>query len=479
MMSPAAQIAMDEWRLWRRSRVAWACLALFGFLIALSSLLTALRMEEARHTRDTQQRAAEQRFREQPARHPHRMVHYGHYVFRTPLPLALLDPGVDAVTGQSLFLEGHRQNTDMFADARAAPNVGGLGRIDPALAYQILAPLLLIALGHGALVRERESRTLPALLAQGVSGPSLYAGKLLALAGVVGVVLVPAGALGFVALQRGEAMLPASLIVGVHGAYLLLWVALIGLVGLVAKRRGTALAVLILVWLAWALWLPRMAVSYAEAVAPADGKLHSDLRMLTEQRALGDGHNANDPAFAALRDGLLAQYGVQRLEDLPVNFRGVVASHAEARLTAVLNAYAEQRMASERDQLARMSQVAWLSPTLATAIASRTLAGTGLDGHHRFLREAEALRFAFVQDLNAAHAHTLSYVDDVRRSSDAAAERRTRIDPQHWQQLDAFVFTPEPAAVRARSALGHAAPLLFWLAMLVIAGFGLARRMQP
>jgi len=479
MIAHALQIARGEWRLWRRSRVAWACLAVFGSLIALSSLLTALRMDEARHARDAQQRAAEQRFREQPARHPHRMVHYGHYVFRTPPPLALLDPGVDAVTGQSLFLEGHRQNTDMFADVRAAPNVGGFGRIDPALAYQMLVPLLLIALGHGAFVRERESRTLPALLAQGVSGPALYAGKLLALAGVVGVVLLPAAALGVAALQRGEAVLPVLLIVGLHAAYLLLWVALIGLVGLIAKRRGTVLAVLILAWLAWALWLPRMAVSYAEATTPADGKLHSDLRMLTEQRALGDGHNANDPAFAALRDGLLAQYGVQRLEDLPVNFRGMVASHAEATLTAVLNAYAEQRMEGEREQLARMSQVAWLSPTLATAIASRTLAGTGLDGHHRFLREAETLRFAFVQDLNQAHANALRYEDDLRRSSDPAAERRTRIDPQHWQQLDAFVFTPEPAAARASAALGHAAPVLFWLLMLVIGGLGMARRLQP
>jgi len=60
------------------------------------------------------------------------MVHYGHYVFRAPPPLAMFDPGVDAVTGQSLFLEGHRQNSAMFADARAEARTGGFGALTPA-----------------------------------------------------------------------------------------------------------------------------------------------------------------------------------------------------------------------------------------------------------------------------------------------------------------------------------------------------------
>ena len=61
------------------------------------------------------------------------MVHYGHYVFRTPAPLARFDPGLDAVTGQSIFLEGHRQNTAMFAASGASADLVELDAGHPAL----------------------------------------------------------------------------------------------------------------------------------------------------------------------------------------------------------------------------------------------------------------------------------------------------------------------------------------------------------
>lgn len=478
-MSPVLYIAADEWRLWRRSRLALMALLVFAAVLAVTSVISALQMEQARESRAAQQLAAETRFREQPARHPHRMVHYGHYVFRTPPPLALFDPGVDAVTGQSLFLEGHRQNAEMFADARSAPAVGGLGRLDPALVYQLLLPLLLIALGHGAVLREREARTLPALLAQGLPGTSLFLGKLLAMSSLVLVMLLPAAVLGLVAVLRGEGLAAVCSMLGLYGGYLMLWATLITVVSMRITQRGLALGCLILAWLLWALLLPRLAVGYAAAAEPLAGKLHADLVMLEEQRSLGDGHNANDPAFAALRDGLLAEYGVERVEDLPINFRGVVAGHAEAKLTALMNAHAEQRMAREQVQLARLAQFAWLSPTLATGLASRTLAGTGLDAHQRFLREAEALRFEFVQALNHAHAHALRYTDDISRGSDPEAERRTRIDPQHWRQLGEFRFSPEPAAARLDGAGRLALPVFAWLALLIAIGLVLARRLQP
>lgn len=117
-------------------------------------------------------RRAPRTFLAQPDRHPHRMVHYGHYAFRTSPLLAALDPGVDAVTGQSIFLEGHRQNTAMFADARAGADLGGFAGLTPANIYQLLLPLLLIIIGHGMLLRERESGTLAVLLAQGQSPPT-------------------------------------------------------------------------------------------------------------------------------------------------------------------------------------------------------------------------------------------------------------------------------------------------------------------
>ena len=162
-MNRIFSIAREESRLWLRSRLALGTLLIFGLLLGTTSIATSLRMSEEHRERSEQQALAEETFLSQPDRHPHRMVHYGHYVFRTPPPLAMIDPGVDSVTGQSIFLEGHRQNTAMFADARAGADLGGFQGLTAALVYQLFVPLLLIAIGHGVFIREREENTLAPL----------------------------------------------------------------------------------------------------------------------------------------------------------------------------------------------------------------------------------------------------------------------------------------------------------------------------
>jgi len=179
-MSQILTIAKEEWRYWLRSRLVKIGLIVFAFLLIVTSIMTASRVSDLRHDRLHQQEAAEQTFLNQPARHPHRMVHYGHYVFRAPTPLAQFDPGVDSVTGQSIFLEGHHQNSAMFA------------------------------IGHAAIVREREARTLTPLLAQGVSGTTLYFGKAFALLGLIAVLSLPVLVGAAVTIIQGESAFVAS-----------------------------------------------------------------------------------------------------------------------------------------------------------------------------------------------------------------------------------------------------------------------------
>jgi ABC-type cobalamin/Fe3+-siderophores transport system ATPase subunit len=134
----------------------------------------------------------------------------------------------------------------------------------------------------------------------------------------------------------------------------------------------------------------RRAMAYLPA--PLASKLETDLVMLTAPRELNDGHNAKDPAFAKLRAELLAQHGVERVEDLPANLRGVVAQVAEKELTDTLNAYAQKQMAAQTRQAAALALGGWLTPLLAVAEASRAVAATDLVHHHRLVQEAEALR---------------------------------------------------------------------------------------
>lgn len=478
-MNRVAIIAAAEWRLWLRSKSALAALLALVLIVAATSILTAVRITEERHERAHQQEVAEETFLAQPARHPHRMVHYGHYVFRTPPPLAMIDPGVDAVTGQSIFLEGHRQNTAMFADTRASANIGGFQDLSPAFVYQILIPLLLIALGHGVFVREREARTLAPLLAQGVTGVTLYAGKVLALASLGVALLLPLLAMSLIAMATGEAGSVSLALLGTYGVYLLVWSALIVLVSSLVRTRGLALGILIFIWLAWALVTPRLAVASASAAASSPGKLETDFQLFADLRELGDGHNSADPAFAQLRANLLAEYDVASVEELPVNFRGIVAQTSEAELTDVMNEYAERRMALEVRQSRHASGFGWLSPVLAVSSASRTLAGVDLQTHHRFLREAEAVRYGFVQGLNKSHIEELSYADDINRGQDEDASRRARISPENWAVLDEFRFEPDAPDVRLQGAAFPFMMLAAWLGALIAVGVVVSRRLKP
>ncbi|MEM9317164.1 MAG: delta 1-pyrroline-5-carboxylate reductase, partial [Pseudomonadota bacterium] len=91
-MNTVLTIAAAEWRYWLRSNLALSAAMLFVILLLATVVLTTLRMEGDRHERSHHQDEAERSFLEQPDRHPHRMVHYGHYVFRTPTPLSVFDP---------------------------------------------------------------------------------------------------------------------------------------------------------------------------------------------------------------------------------------------------------------------------------------------------------------------------------------------------------------------------------------------------
>lgn len=476
-MTITSTIIREEWRYWMRSKLALSVLVISIILSCASVLVTLFNIQAATHERAHLQETAQDTFLSQPDRHPHRMVHYGHYLFRTPAPLAALDPGVDAYTGTSIFLEGHRQNSAMFSQQQQSAGLTRFVNLTPAFVIQVFAPLLLIIIGYSVITREKESRTLDNLLVQGVSPAALLTGKVIALflAGVI--VLLPLMLGSFATLFWGEAL---GMVLSFWLAYLLyvaIWCLLITLVSCFAKQGNTSFSLSIGFWIAFCVLLPRISSSTASATVEAQGKLTSDFAVIQQLRKLGDGHNAADPAFEQLRQNVLAQYDADTIEDLPVNFRGIVAKHSEAQLTDVLNKFAEERMQSELAQANVARMFGWLSPVVAIRTASHTLAGSGLETHHRFLREAEKTRFDFVQSLNDVHAEVLSYADDVNRNSSDEAGKRARVSSDNWRVLQAFHYTPDEPAQRLNKSVASFAQLISWFLVLFLTCLFAGRKM--
>lgn len=473
-VSTVRLIARDELRLMARNRVAVIAFALLVLLTLAAVASSWAHQHGITESRDRHAHAAEAAFDAQPDRHPHRMVHYGTFIFRPLGPLSAFDPGVDAFTGNSMFLEGHRQNTANFGDVRQSSLLIRFGQLTPAFVLQVVAPLLLVFLGYGALARETERGTLRLLMLQGASRGQVARGKLLAL-GVVALLAGMPGMIGLVAIagQPGALALPMLVIALGYAAYLALWATLILLVSALSRRSRDALLALVALWAVGVVLLPRVAPDVASAAIPLMNRLQTDVAIARDLRRMGDSHDPDDPHFAAFKQSVLDRYGVARVEDLPVNYRGVVALEGERMTSSLFNRYAAASFAAQSDQNGLVKAAGLLSPAIALRSLSMAAAGTDFSGHRRFLEQAEAYRYAVVQRLNRLQAEDVSYADDG--AIDADADRRKRIAAANWQAIPDFRFEGPSGLALAVGALPGLAMVIGWL-MATLALLGVAIR---
>ena len=470
-MSATRLIARDELRLMARNRVAVIAAVLLVLLTLVAVISSWSHQRGIAELRARHAQAAEQAFDQQPDRHPHRVVHYGHFIFRPLGPLAAFDPGVDAFTGNSMFLEGHRQNTANFGDVRQSSLLVRFGQLTPAFMLQVVAPLLLIFLGFGALSRETERGTLRLLMLQGVTRGQIVRGKLLALGSVAMLAGLPAMlGLLLIAGQPGALALPMSVIALGYAAYLALWAVLILLVSATVRRSRDALLALVALWAVTIVLLPRVAPDVASAAVPLQNRFQTDVAIARDLRQMGDSHNPDDTHYAEFKRETLRRYGVTRVEDLPVNYKGLLALEGEKLTSALFDRYASESYSAQAIQNRMVEAAGVLSPAIALRSLSMAAAGTDFSGHRRFLEQAERYRYELVQHLNRMHAQDVSYADDT--AVDAGADRRKRVSANNWARMPDFTYQ----APSGDTLAGAAVPgLLIVLAWLALAGVLLAR----
>jgi ABC-2 type transport system permease protein len=289
-------------------------------------------------------------------------------------------------------------------------------------------------------------------------------GKLLALGTVALLAGLPA-MIGFVLIagQPGALALPMLVIALGYLGWLTLWVVAILLVSAVVRRSRDALLALVAVWAVTVVLLPRVAPDVASAIVPLQDRLQTDVAIARDLRAMGDSHNPYDPHFAAFKAQVLARYGVARVEDLPVNYKGLLGLEGERLSSELFERYAGQSYAAQDSQNALVEVAGMLSPAIAIRSLSMAAAGTDFAGHRRFLEQAEAYRYALVQRLNRLQADAVSYADDTAK--DAGADRRKRIDAGNWQAMPTFAFEAPDGATLARGAVPGLVIVLGWLAV--------------
>ncbi|MEN5290572.1 ABC transporter permease [Stenotrophomonas lactitubi] len=476
-MSAWRSVMRNELRGMLRDRTALSGIALLTLLALAATLVSWNHMQSAADYRARQQTAAQQAFDAQPDRHPHRVVHYGHFVYRLPSALAAFDPGVDPFTGSSMFLEGHRQNSANFGDVMQSSILTRFGQLTPAFVLQVLVPLVLIFLGHGVLAQERERGTLRQLMLQGAPARAIIIGKLAALWVMAAVFMLPAcSGLLVLGVSAQGSLAVSLLLMAAYALYLGAWSMMIVAGSAVLARRRDALLALVAAWAVSTLLVPRLAPDLAHATYPLPDRLQTEVAIGRDARALGDSHDPQDPYFATFRQQVLDTYGVTRIEDLPVNYKGLLAVEGERMTSSLFNAYAARSAEAQQRQNRLVGRFALVSPSIVLSQLSMAAAQTDLAAHLHFVSQAEAYRYQMVQSLNQLQADAVSYADDTAK--DAGADSRKRVDRSHWHDISRFTFRPQPVSAILTAMQSGLLTLLGWFSVGVLLLFVGARRME-
>jgi ABC-2 type transport system permease protein len=390
----------------------------------------------------------------QPDRHPHRVSHYGDFVAKPLHPLSLLEPGILDQSGYLVYLEAHRLNSANFNPATEATSLGRFPVMTPAMIVQWWLPLCLIMIGYGSITSEKVTGTLAYMRGNGTSTWSIAIGKWLALMLPMTLLLVIQAILMACWVWGSEqALLRFSILVFAQIVYVALWCWLIILVSWHSRHLHSALLALLLCWVCICVIFPRGLSNLAQIQYPTQPRTESEFHAEQKLKTIGDSHNPDDPHFAKFKANLLKQYGVTKLEDLPVNYNGLLMQEGERLTTEV---YREQQALHEQQLMQQNRFIRtwlWLSPSLALQYVQMAGSGNDIAHHQAFLRQAEERRYRLIQYLNALHTQHV----------DASDDKNTRLSANFWKNAPRTPVKLPSLSVSNTAILPAFGVLLLWL----------------
>lgn len=422
-MPPLRLIVRQQWTSLARERR----LRLLGLLVlALSALalfdaaLDTRRLETAR-IHDTV--AEEAVWEAQGEANPHGAAHFGRFVYKPAAPLAVLDPGLTAHLGSTLKLEGHVQNASRFRATDGGAALSRFGGFSPAYALQVLVPLTIVFAAFGVFSGDRARQLAWQEIGAGATPWQLMLGRFAACAAVLLLLLALVGVLAALAT------IPA-------------WS---------ASSRG-ALSGALAFWIVAVVLAPMLAPMLAEARHPTPSAEAFEAAVTEEVMKGPDGHSPRDVRFAEFEKATLARYGVKHIDELPINYAGLLFEHGEKATADIYNRHVDRLYDGYAAQARFALAGSAFSPLLALRPLSSSLARTDMEAHRHFLAQAEAYRYETVQALN--RDIKLNRKPGMREyASDVAAITR------------GIVFAPRPlplSELLPRTALPFAL-LLAWL----------------
>ncbi|MBQ4849488.1 DUF3526 domain-containing protein [Pseudoalteromonas sp. MMG012] len=433
---------------WRQGHALWISLiALMLLLVACVTSWQSFQVQSA--TKSAVAQSERDRWLEQGEKGPHSAAHYGVYVLKPELPLAMVDPGLRDFQGNVLRLEAHKRNDTLFRPIQDTIPMQRFGSLSPSFVLQILLPLLIILVGYPAFSGEREQGTLKQLLASGCSSIHLFIAKSAALFSVAAMVLIPLFAfLLYSSISEQHAQVLRSALYALsYLVYLSTWCVMVVAISCWLSTARRTLIVLLALWAISCLLIPKIAMTHASNQYPIESgqafqsKLESEVYTPERQQAI-----------AQFKQETLTTYGVSSTDDLPFDWSGAQLQFGEQYSDKVFDRLFGARSEQLNAQFQYYQSTALLSPFIAIQTISMGLAGSDHTHHHNFEVAAEKYRRVMQQTLNFnqrdhAHKATSHYV----------------ADKQLWQAIPEFVYQPPSFSLMSGHYLVALCALIGWL----------------
>jgi ABC-2 type transport system permease protein len=459
-------IAKKDWLEFVRDRRLVLMAALVAAL-ALTAIVTSWTRVAAY---EADRNIAEQRDRTtwegQGARNPHSVAHFATWAMRPLTPMALLDPGVTPYAGSAIWMEAHNQNPARARPVEDSAQAIDLGSFSIAWVLQLLAPLLIAIIAAGAVARERERGTLRLMLASGADVRELVRQKLGSVGRIAALLLVPLVCAAVLAsLMAGPVNLLRLALWAV--AYLLFFAVIVAgsvAISARAKTSGQAMLTLVSLWLFAFLLVPRTAAGLAETIAPQPS---ADALYTAMQADLDKEPDIWEKDAKAFEAGVMARYGVTRIEDLPASLDGIRLEESEAQGNKVFDRHFGALASSYAEQRGIVRTSATLSPLTAIQNVSMALAGTDMAHQLAFQAQAEAHRRKLITGLNT---------DMIERGKELGFDYKS--DAGLWKQFADFRFVSPPLGSVLRSIWIDLAVLAAWLIAALLLLRRAARRLS-
>lgn len=380
--------------------------------------------------------AARERWENQGERNQHAAAHFGMYLFKPQSALSWWDHGVEAFTGVSVYAEAHKRNPALYKPVQDSPSLATWGELTPAFVMLFLLPLLAIWLSYGQIAGEKEAGTYRLVMSQGISPRKWMIAKAAAVWLALLALVLPTYFVGAALLGGGAEVLSlrGMLLLGVYLLYLGIF---IHLTLALSARLSQATPVLVGMLGLWVLGLwvvPKLSAQAAEKLFPTptgqafQAAIHEDI----QQEGIPS-HAPPTPKKKRVIQAMLTSYGVDRPEDLPVNFNGLRLQASEDANDPIVDRH-HQRLYAQYARQERVQALAGLlSPFTLARRLSMGLCQTDVWSQVAFAEASEQHRRTFVKLMN----------EDIIAHGEAGTSWNVSASRELWESVPAF--DPKPS----------------------------------